>query len=260
MWAYAVSVWKCRNFWLSLVVNDLQLRYRRSVLGVGWSLLHPLAAAAVMGAVFHEIFKVSIQDFLPYLLCGLACWSYLTDAILLGCESYVQAETYIRQHPLPLAVYPLRTTLGGMIHFLIALALVLGLTLALRGLDRPPEFLSLSVGVLLSFLFGWGVAVLAGFLNTVFRDTKHILEIVFRVLFYLTPIIYPREVLASTRVGWVLYFNPLAPFLELVRQPLVEGRPPPLALTAAAAAITIAVGVAAAATLGCQQRRVVFYL
>jgi ABC-type polysaccharide/polyol phosphate export permease len=253
-------MWQCRNFWLSLVVNDLQLRYRRSVLGVGWSLLHPVATAVVMGAVFHEIFKVPVREFLPYLLCGLACWSYLISAAVQGCQSYIQAESYIRQHPLPLAVYPLRLTLGAVFHFLIALALVVVLKLALRGFDKQPAYLPLLLGILLLFLFGWAITILTGFINVAFRDTQHILEIVFQILFYLTPIMYPAQVLTSSRVGWILDFNPLMPFLELIRKPVLEGQAPSLSCYAAAAAITLVVGVVSALTLGWQQRRVVLYL
>ncbi len=260
MRAYLASIWQCRNFWFSLVVNDLQLRYRRSVLGVGWSLLHPLAFAIVLGAAFHEIFHQPVREYLPYLLCGLAAWGYLTGAATEGCSTYINAENYIRQHPLPLAVYPLRTTLGVMIHFLIALALVAVLKLGLQGTQRPPELLSLTAGVLLLFLFGWAVAALAGYVNVAFRDTQHILGIVFQIGFYLSPIIYPASSLASTRFGWVLALNPLTPFLDVIREPMLEGRPPSLACACAAAAITLVVGAAAALSLGRQQRRVIFYL
>jgi lipopolysaccharide transport system permease protein len=260
MWAYLIAIWQCRNFWLSLVVNDLQLRYRRSVLGVGWSLLHPLAWSLVMGAVFHEIFKTPIREYLPYLLCGLTCWTYLTGAFLQGSQSYIQAENYIRQHPLPLAVYPLRTVLGAMIHFLIAVVLVLVLTGMLRGLDNPPEMFSLYLGILILFLFGWAVTILAGFINVAFRDTQHILEVVFQILFYLTPIIYHRQDITSPQIGWILDHNPLAPFVDLIREPLVFGRTPSPECLGAAAAITLLTGLAAAVSLGYQQRRVVFYL
>jgi ABC-type polysaccharide/polyol phosphate export permease len=260
MWAYLVSVWKCRNFWLYLVVNDLKLRYRRSVLGIGWSLLHPLATALVMGAVFHEIFKIPVRQFLPYLLCGLACWSYLISAAVQGCQSYIQAEPYIRQHPLPLLVYPLRNTLGGMIHFLIALVLVIGLQMALRGLDKRPEVWSLALGILMLFLFGWAVTTLVSFINVAFRDTQHILEIVFQILFYLTPIMYPSSVLAGGRLGWVLSINPLVPFLELIRQPVLEAQAAPLTCYRTAALITLGIAFVAGLTLNWQQRRVVHYL
>jgi ABC-type polysaccharide/polyol phosphate export permease len=260
MLAYAVSIWKCQNFWLSLVVNDLHLRYRRSVLGIGWSFLHPLATTLVLGVVFHEIFHNPIRDYLPYLLCGLSCWAYLTQVMSQGCQTYIQAEPYIRQHPLPLAVYPLRTTLGIMIHFLIALGLVVGLSLTLRGAAKAPDFLSLAASLPVLLLFGWAVGAIAGYVNVAFRDTQHVLDVVFQILFYLTPIIYPAQVLASTRFGWLLAYNPLLPLLNLVREPLIEGRPAPLSSWAAAVVITLTVGLVAAASMRYQERRVVLYL
>jgi lipopolysaccharide transport system permease protein len=159
-----------------------------------------------------------------------------------------------------LLVYPLRMTLGGMIHFLIALALVIALTLTLRGLDRRPELFSLALGLVLLFLFGWAVTTLVGFVNVAFRDTQHILEIVFQILFYLTPIMYPSQVLASSRVGWILALHPVVPFLEVIRKPVLEGQPAPLACYISAAGLTLLVGVIAALTLSWQQRRVVHYL
>src|SRR2546427_6066829 len=124
MLKYLADIWRCRYFWLSLVKNDLQLRYRRSVLGIGWSLLQPLATAVVTCAVFHAIFHLEVQEHGLFILAGLACWSFVTSCTIQGCQSYVQAESYIRQHPMPLAIYPLRTTLGTMINFLISLSLV----------------------------------------------------------------------------------------------------------------------------------------
>ena len=260
MLEYLASVWRCRSFWLSLVVNDLHLRYRRSVLGVGWSLLHPLATTLVLGSVFHEIFHRPIREYLPYLLCGLACWTYLTSVITQGCQTYIQAEPYIRQHTLPLAIYPLRTTLGVLIHFAIALVLVVGLSMGLRGWDKVPDFVSLLLAVPVFLLFGWAAGSLAGFVNVAFRDTQHVLDIVFQILFYLTPIIYPADVLSATRAGKLLAVNPLAPFVELVRDPLISGRPAPWAAWSAALLITLASACVASASLRQQQRRVVFYL
>ncbi len=260
MRAYAASIWQCRFFWLSLVQNDLQTRYRRSVLGVGWSLLHPLTTTFVTCLVFHKIFQVDLHTFVPFVLSGLACWAYLTGVIVQGCQSYVQAEGYIRQHPLPVAVYPLRTTLVALIHFLIALVLVLVLTWVFQGFDNAAVLVFLIPGVVLFFLFGWAMAVIAGFLHLVFRDTQHVLEVGFHVLFYLTPIIYPVRVLTETGAAWLASYNPVLRFLNLIREPLLEGRPPSLTSLAAATTITLAAGVVAALSLNYQQRRVVLYL
>jgi ABC-type polysaccharide/polyol phosphate export permease len=260
MLAYVISIWGCRNFWLSLVANDLHLRYRRSVLGVGWSLLHPLATTLVLGSVFHEIFHRPIREYLPYLLCGLGCWAYLTGVITQGCQTYIQAEPYIRQHPLPMAIYPLRTALGMMIHFVIALALVAALSIGLRGWAKAPDVLHLLPALLLLLLFGWSAASLAGYVNTAFRDTQHILDVAFQILFYLTPIIYPIEVLAPTRIGCVVGYNPLSPFIDLVRDPVLLGRSAPAATWSAALLITLSTTLVAALSLRQQQRRVILYL
>lgn len=257
---YMATMWRCRNFWLSLVVNDLHLRYRRSMLGIGWSLLYPLATALVLGSVFHEIFHRPIHDYLPYLLCGLGCWAYLTCVITGGCQTYIQAESYIRQHPLPLAIYPLRTTLGGMIHFLIAMVLVMGLSMSLRECDKVPDFVSFFLALPLLLAFGWAIGSLAGYVNVAFRDTQHILDILLQILFYLTPIIYPVEVLTSTRVGSFLSFNPLAPFIILVRDPIINGCAAPLSVWLTAILITATALGVMILTLGQQQRRVIFYL
>ena len=102
---------------------------------------------------------------------------------------------------------------------------------------------------------------LVGFVNVAFRDTQHILEIGFQILFYLTPVMYPAHVLSSSRrVGWVLSCNPLVPFLDLIRKPVLEGHAPPLSCYVTAIAVTAVLGVVAALTLGWQQRRVVHYL
>src|SRR5437870_870600 len=140
---YVSSVWRCRYFWLSLVRMDLRTRYRRSVLGMGWSLLHPIAMTAILCTVFHKVFEVDVREYGPFLLAGLACWNYLVSTTLQGCQCLFQGESYIRQYPAPLAIYPLRTALGGTVHFLVALLVVLVLAWTFKGLDHPWSLLSL---------------------------------------------------------------------------------------------------------------------
>src|SRR5262245_11940489 len=126
---YLAAIWRCRYFWMSLVRMDLRTRYRRSVLGMGWSLLHPIAMTAVLCAVFHVIFKPAqgVAWYAPFLLAGLACWQFIVTVTTNGCQCLFQGEAYIRQYPAPMAIYPLRTALGGTVHFGIALAVVIAL-------------------------------------------------------------------------------------------------------------------------------------
>jgi lipopolysaccharide transport system permease protein len=193
---YFEDVWKCRYFWLSLVQMDLRSRYRRSVLGMGWSLLHPIFMTAILATVFHKLFGMSIQEYAPSLLIGICYWNFITNTTLQGCQSLLQGEKYIRQYPLPIAIYPLRAVLASSFHFTITLVL------------------------------GWSLAVLAGFANAYFPDTQHLSEVGLQILFYATPIIYPAEMLKSKGLGWFVDWNPMASYVHLLRVPLLTGTTP----------------------------------
>ena len=96
---YLATIWRCRYFWLSLVKMDLRTRYRRSILGLGWSLLHPIAMTAILCLVFAGLFHADIRDYVPYVLAGFACWNYILSVTLQGCQCFYQGEMYIRQFP-----------------------------------------------------------------------------------------------------------------------------------------------------------------
>jgi lipopolysaccharide transport system permease protein len=256
---YLAAVWQCRYFWLSLVRMDLRTRYRRSILGMGWSLLHPLAMTGILCIVFYSMFNRDIPEYAPYLLAGLATWNYLVTATLQGCQCFFQGESYIRQYPAPLAVYPLRTALGGSIHFLLALVVVLCLAGCLRGFHHAWCLLSLAPSVVLLFVLSWSLGVIAGFANVYFQDTQHLCEVGFQIMFYATPIMYRPEDLHG-RLGWLMRCNPLVAFLRLVRDPVLDGRlPSATTCTVACGSVAVAVLVACA-ILSRLQKRLIFHL
>jgi ABC-type polysaccharide/polyol phosphate export permease len=260
MMEYFRAIWQCRFFWLSLVRTDLRTRYRRSVLGMGWSLLHPIAMTIILCTMFHKIFHFNVFEYGPFILAGLACWNYILSVTLNGCQSIFQGESYIRQYPAPLAIYPLRTALGAGIHFLIALGVVVVLSWYLHGFSNLLALTSLVPTVVLLLVLGWSMALLAGFANVYFQDTQHLTEVGFQLLFYATPIIYTEEILIKQRMSWLLHFNPLVPFLRLVREPILEGRAPSAVTFATAIAIVSLVAGSAAIVLVRLQRRIIFYL
>jgi lipopolysaccharide transport system permease protein len=257
---YFQGIWRCRYFWLSLVRTDLRTRYRRSVLGLGWSLVQPLAMTAILCVVFHTLFNQPINWFAPYLLCGLAFWGFLQLSILQGCACMLNGQAYIRQHPAPLAIYPLRVMLGAGFHFLVTLGVVLLLTALVRGFSAWVPLLTLPFTVVLLALFGWALAVLAGFLNVHFPDLQHLLEVLLQMAFYVTPIIYPANQLRDRSLGFLVDQNPLAAFVELLREPIVEGQFPTRSAVVLAAG-TVAVACAGATlALAKLERRLIYHL
>ncbi|HLJ92057.1 MAG TPA: ABC transporter permease [Gemmataceae bacterium] len=259
---YIAEVWRSRFFWLSLVKMDLQLRYRRSMLGIGWSLLYPLANTVVLCVAFHEILRISqpVREYVPFLMVGLTWWGYVSGVTIQGCQCFVDAESYIRQHSIPMAVYPLRTALGNMIHFLIALTIVIAMVACLNGVRNGLALATLPFSLVLLLVLGWAVSVLAGYINTAFRDIQHLLNIGFQVLFYLTPIIIPPTDLAQTKLGQVVEYNPLVPFLAIIREPVLNGRVPSLGTFVSATVTTLVIATAALLSLQRLQKRVVLYL
>jgi lipopolysaccharide transport system permease protein len=257
---YCRAIWQCRFFWLSLVKMDLRTRYRRSVLGIGWSLLHPIAMTIIICIMFSKILNIDIAEYAPSLLGGLACWNYILGCALQGCRCFYEGESYIRQCPAPLAIYPLRTALGGAVHFLLALIVVVAMTWAMHGFGNLLALLSLVPALLLLFILGWSMAVLAGFANVYFADTQHLAEVGFQLLFYATPIIYTEKTLREHRLEWLMDFNPIVVFLRLFRDPILHGQFPSSATFLSAILIVAVASGSAMLTLVQLQRRLIFHL
>ena len=229
MVGYLGAMWRCRYFWLSLVKIDLRARHHGSTLGMGWSVLQPLGMSVIICAAFHSIFQAPIQHFAPYLMIGMALWNFVLNSTLQGCQCFRSAEAYIRQYPAPLAIYPLRTTLGLGFQFVMALGAAFLITVVLNGLHNAVVLITLAPSLVLILVLGWALAVLGGLANVRFPDTCHLAEVIFQGLFFLTPIMYPKEHLAADhQLARLLSYNPLVVFLELLREPILEGHAPSL--------------------------------
>jgi ABC-type polysaccharide/polyol phosphate export permease len=258
---YFRRIWQLRYFWRSLVMTDLRTRYRRSFLGVGWSLVRPVVLALLFCTVFGKIFEQEPAQFAPFLLIGLTLWQFLSESILQGCESFTRSSAYIRQQRLPLAIFPLRTVLGAGFHTLVALSAALVLTVFFKG--PPPLLAALAVlpGLVLLFVLAWSLAILAGILRCHFPDVPHLLEVSLQLLMYLTPIVYPLDLLRERgRLCTVVHLNPFTSMVEMVRGPLLTGQLPAPGTILTAVACTGVAALLAAACLRKVERTLVFWV
>ncbi len=260
MISYVGAMWRCRYFWLSLVKIDLRTRYRRSVIGLGWSLLRPILMTTILCLVFRRIFPMDLKEAAPLMLGGLVVWDYIQIATKQGCQCFFMGEQYIRQHPAPIAIYPLRTALGETVHFLLALCVVLALVWSFNGFANLGVLVCLVPALALLFLLAWSMALVAGVANVYFQDTQHLADVGFQILFYATPIIYPLERLGPGRLAALLRCNPLIPFFDMVREPIVHAHVPG-PMTYLQAAVTVLI-TGSLAMLVCNraQRQLIFHL
>jgi len=256
------ALWKFRHFLMALVRLDLRQRYRRSVLGVGWSLLNPIAMTAVFTVVFSNLLGNGDPiNYAASVLTGMAVWGFLRDSALNGCRCFMANEAYIRQSPIPYTIYTLRTVLGQAIHSLIALAVVM-VMIAIFHSDASALLRVVIVipGLLLILLAAWAATTISAFATVYFHDTQHLLEVLAQILFFLTPIMYTRRLLDDKQLGWIVDANPVYWLMELTRTPLLTGRMPTVEMYAAGAAVTVALVGLAAGTVAWLQKRVIFHL
>ena len=257
---YLSGIYRCRYFIRSLVWIDLRTRYRRSALGLGWSLLNPIMMTAVMCTVFHKMFNLNIREYAPSLLVGICFWNYVTTVTVQGAQCLFQGECYIRQYPAPMAIYPLRTVLGGTFHFYMALVVTVLLRWGLHGFNNIPALISLVPTLLLLFLMGWAIATIVGFATAYFPDTQQLSEVGLQMLFYATPIIYPPALLRDKGLSWIVDYNPLAAFVDLLREPILHGRLPSALAFGTACLTSLAMAGLAMAVLRRFEKKIIFQL
>ncbi len=227
MFRHLSAVWTARHFLFALVKLDLRLRYKRSVLGVGWSLLHPIAMTIVFTVVFSQLFgDGNPVGYAAYALAGLAVWGFLRDAATAGSRALLTNEAYIRQSPMPYTIYTLRTVLGQAIHSSLALVVVVALMVVWKGDVSVFAGLALAIpGLILTLVAAWAIATIGAFLTAFFHDTAHLMEVGAQIGFFLTPIMYRRSILDDRGMGWMVDINPASLYLSITRDPLLAGVP-----------------------------------
>jgi ABC-type polysaccharide/polyol phosphate export permease len=254
-------MWQLRYFLFSLVSNDLRARYRRSMLGIGWSLVRPLSMTAIFCVVFQKVFHAELGDYVPFVLTGMTVWQFLSECLTNGCRSFERAAPYIRQQPLPLAIFPLRSVLSSGFHSVIALGVALVVSWYFQGFSHLAGAILVVPALVLFLLLGWFVAILGSIAQSHFPDTAHLLEVALQFLFYLTPVVYPPAYIDGRgRLGMILKLNPFTYLLDLVRVPMINGTLPPLISIQVALSFVSVVGLLAWVMMRKNERTLVFWV
>ena len=256
------AVWTFRYFWMSLVKMDLMTRYRKSVLGVAWSLLHPLSMTAIFCLVFANLMANGNWPlYAQTTLAGMAVYGFLRDCTLQGTQSLIRHESYIRQCPMPFGIYSLRIMLSNAVHFLITFGVLVVMIAVFKKNGEVFAHLWMAVPMLLlSIVCAWALATIAGFATVYFHDVSHLLEIAAQLLFFLTPIVYGRDILEKGGNGWLADWNPAAAFIETFRKPLIDGQPANTQAYLLAVGSTLAAVAVACVVVNKLSKRVIFQM
>ncbi|MGF1482217.1 MAG: ABC transporter permease [Cyanophyceae cyanobacterium] len=226
-----------------LVARDMKLLYKRSVLGVAWTLINPLLQLAVFAFVFQLVLKVEIPQYASFVFTGLLVWTWFQNSLFQATGVIIANRPLIRQPGFPNEILPIVITTTGLIHFLLALP-VLIVFLLIDGIPLKPTVLLLPILQALQFAFTVSLAYILAALNVTFRDTQHTLGVLLQLFFYLTPIFYAVSNVPSGYQS--LYFlNPMVHIVTAYRDVLLGGTQPqwlPLLIISGFTALFLPVG------------------
>lgn len=226
------ELYQYRGLIRNLVVRDLKVRYRNSVLGIVWSWVNPLLMMLVFTAVFNFLFLQSdLRHYHVFLLSALLPWQFFSQSVTDATESIVGSAHLIKKVYFPREVLPLSIILSNLVNFIIALPVFFGLALV-SGATISPWVLLLPIPILVQITFCLGVCLILSTLNVFYRDTRIIMGVVMQAWFFLTPIFYPITQIGEemTILGftfnariWLRRLNPMASVIASYRDLLYWG-------------------------------------
>jgi len=252
------SLPRYRDLLLELVRNDLVARYRRSFVGIIWSVLQPTARMLVILFAFSYLLGGRTKDYTLYLFTGIVFWNFFGQSVVGGMNSLRANKGVLLQLPVPMVLFPLAACLSGLVNLILMFGPLLIIMMVL-GKSLTWSLLFVPVSVLITFTFSFGIGLILGPLSIRFQDVIYLTDITLQLMFYMVPIMYPITIIPE-RVRWVVAYNPIRSVLEVFRYPIYEGSIPPLdhllfAISVAVAALIIGIGV-----MEVTRRRVAYYI
>ena len=237
------DLWRFRDLLVQLITRNIKTRYKRSVLGILWSLLSPLLMMVVLTFIFSAVFRFSTHHYATYALAGLILWNFFAQTTTGAMSELVWGSGLMKRIYLPRAIFA-ATALGtSLVNLLLSLIPLFVIMLA-TGVPERWTILILPLPIFITAMFAFGLALLLSRLAVYFGDVIEMYQILLTSWMYFTPIIYPKEIVPA-QYQFFFNLNPMYHLLETFRAPLYVGwfaGPKTFAAAFAAALFVLAFG------------------
>lgn len=214
-----------------LVTKDIKTKYRRSVLGILWSVLNPLLMMLVLTAVFSNIIRVEVEGgFALFYLTGYIIFNFISESTSFALYTITNAAPLIKKVYIPKYVFPLEKCIFSFVNMLFSLTafVIVFVFFCIMGKVTPSlSMLLFPIPMIYVFLFSLGLCFILATLMVFFRDIGHIWGILLTVWMYGSPIIYPVEMVPDW-LGSIIRLNPLYHYIDYFRSVMIYGRIPGL--------------------------------
>jgi len=206
---------KYRELLRNLVIRDLKVRYKRSMLGFAWVMLNPLLMMLIFYVVFSEIFKITVQNYTAYVISGVIFWFFFSQSTSVALRSFVGNSNLLKKVYIPKAVLPLSVIFSAIINLGLSLIPLFAIII-MTGTTISHNIFLLPVSILLIFIFSFGISLILSTLTVFFKDMIYIYEVLLLAWMYMTPVFYPESILPE-RYSLVFVINPLYHLMKVFR-------------------------------------------
>jgi len=215
-----ISLIKYRDLVYQFVARSIKTRYKRSVLGVFWTMLNPLFMMIILTIVFSSVFKVG-RNYPVFVLSGLVLWNFFSHATSSAMGEMIWSGALLNRIFMPKSVFAVSAIGTGLVNLLISLVPLFLISVFLGG-KFTYALLVLPLSILILVLFALGVGLFLATAAVYFADMVPVYEVVLTIWFYATPIIYPIENIPP-HYAWILKLNPMYYIVRIFRLPVYEG-------------------------------------
>ncbi len=233
-----VEAWRYRHLIMAFIKRDIVTRYKRSLLGVVWTMLNPLGTMLIMMVVFYQLFHVSTPKYPIYVLTGLIVWNFFAQTTSAAPQTLLWSGGLVHKVYLPRTVFAITATGVGLVNLTLSLVPLAVIMLILR---VPPslELIVVPFAMVLLAAFALGLGLLLSSAVVFFPDILDIYGILLTAWLYVSAVFYPYEIIPEAYRWWFFNLNPMYHLILLFRDPLYYGNWPSLSHIAVATGVSL---------------------
>ena len=232
---YIKNFMKYRNLLKQLVIRDIKVKYKHSMLGILWSVLNPLLTMLVISIVFSKVFASSVQNFPLYLISGNIIFSFFSEATSMSMTSIIGNAQLIKKVYIPKYIFPVSRNISSFVNLIFALIAVV-IIMIITKVEISLAILFMPIVLILLLIFTMGFSLILTSYAVFFRDIIHLYSVLIMLLMYLTPLFYPEEIIPQ-QYQIFLYLNPIYYYVKSFRLTILYGQMPSLQLVLTCCAI-----------------------
>ncbi len=217
----ARALWDYRNLVVEMAIRDIKIRYKRSVLGVFWTMLAPLLNMIALTLVFSSLLRQQIANYPVYYLAGSVFWTFFAQTTSSAANQTHDSNEMTKRIYIPRSVFVVSALAVGLVNLALSIVPML-LLLLIMGFPLHATWFFLPVGVVLLSLFAAGTGFFLFTLASRFSDVREMYLVLVQTWFFLTPIVY-HPAIVPPRYRFALWLNPLYFLIQTVRRPIYDG-------------------------------------